>query len=116
MGLAHHAVFIFVTDIFEHPNINRLISRKSLEIFSMCFVFMLSFLTQSARVDQVNGSWTLVERWDGEFIDLRTDCLGPEIHEGLSFYLSRERMEGCAPDSIALKQPIILEKTARSMR
>ena len=65
----------------------------------MWLVFWLPFVTRHATVDQVNGTWAMVELWDGEFIDLQTNCLGPDIREGMPLYLEAEQRSACAPDS-----------------
>ncbi len=82
----------------------------------MWFVFLLPFVAQSVRVDQVNGSWALVELWDGALVDLPTECLGSEVREGSSIYMGPERMEVCVPGYLASRQGSNLLENAQSVR
>ena len=67
----------------------------------MWFILLVPFVTQSARVDQINGPWAVVELWDGELVDLHAECMGPDTREGQSLQLSRARIEACSPGNVA---------------
>ena len=66
----------------------------------MWFGVLISLVTQAAKVDQVNGTWVLVERWDGQLVDLHAECLGSQVNEGQMLVVSPEQFEACAPGSL----------------
>ena len=55
----------------------------------MWFGVLISLVTQAAKVDQVNGTWALVELWDGQLVDIHAEFLGPHVNEGQMLVLAR---------------------------
>ena len=67
----------------------------------MWFGVLFSLATQVAKVDQINGRWALVERWDGSLVDVQADCVADDLNEGQMFILSWAQFEDCRPGTLA---------------